>query len=131
MKIFNTSRPKWIDPAVFLSGEMQNLFEISYFTDKQGRLPLHWDDKLGDPTFKKISERNPQVHQMNSDDASYGFDLVDGSAGSVSSKSSRDSSDDINNFEMPPTRMNEESSEDDLNPTSPPKVSHPNLVRVS
>ncbi|KAA8572048.1 hypothetical protein EYC84_001974 [Monilinia fructicola] len=122
LKIFNTSRPKWIDPAVFLSGEMQNLFEISYFTDKQGRLPLHWDDKLGDPTFKKISERNPQVHQMNSDDASYGFDLVDGSAGSVSSKSSRDSSDDINNFEMPPTRMNEESSEDDLNPTSPPKA---------
>ncbi|QSZ33484.1 hypothetical protein DSL72_005052, partial [Monilinia vaccinii-corymbosi] len=119
---FNTRRPKWVDPAEFLSGELQNLFEISYFTDKQGRLPLHWDDKLADPTFKKISERNPQVQQLNGDDTSYGYDAVGSRAASVSSKSSRESNEDINNYDTAPTRMNEESSDDQLNQTSPRKA---------
>lgn len=81
---------------------------------------------LDSTAYPKISERNPQVQQMNGDDTSYDYDAINSRAGSVSSKSSRESSDGVNGFVPTQTRMNDESSdEEELNPTSPKRVSYP------
>ncbi|ESZ93218.1 hypothetical protein SBOR_6374 [Sclerotinia borealis F-4128] len=119
LKIFNTRRPKWLNPAVFLSGEMQNLFEVSYIAGPKGRMPTGWNVTFESGTYKKISERNPQVQQINGDDTSYGYDAIENRAGSVSSKSSKESSDDVGGLAPAPTRMNDESSDEDIDPTSP------------
>ncbi|APA05293.1 hypothetical protein sscle_01g000630 [Sclerotinia sclerotiorum 1980 UF-70] len=123
LKAFNTRRPRWVDPAEFLSGELQNLFEISYIADSHGGMPKAWGVNVETTTYPKISERNPQVHQMNGDDTSNEYDAIDSRAGSISSRSSKDSNDNVNGFVPAPTRMAEESSEeDDLNPISPPRA---------
>ncbi|KAJ8071870.1 hypothetical protein OCU04_002178 [Sclerotinia nivalis] len=120
LKAFNTRRPKWVDPAEFLSGELQNLFEISYIADPQGAMPKAWGVNIETTTYPKISERNPQVQQMNGDDTSNEYDAIDSRAGSISSRSSKESNDDVNGFAPAPTRMTEESSEeDDFNTISP------------
>lgn len=89
-------------------------------THTKGGIPTGWNDGFLD-SYKKISERNPQVQQVNGDDTSNGYEAADGRSGSVSSKSSGDSGD-INNSEPQVTRMAEESTDDDLDTVSPPKV---------
>ncbi|ATZ52048.1 Bcubp12 [Botrytis cinerea B05.10] len=121
LKVFNSRRPKWIDPAEFLAPELQNLFEISYIVDAKGGIPTAWAVNLDSTRYPKISERNPQVHQINEDDASNDYDAIDSTAGSISSKSSRESSDDTNGLAPSITRMTEdlESDDDALKPISP------------
>lgn len=125
LKVFNSRRPRWVDPAEFLSPELQNLFEISYIVDSKGGIPTAWAVNLDSTRYPKISERNPQVHQSNEDDTANDYDAVDSTSGSVSSKSSREGSDDPNGFAPSMTRMNEESTSDDdaLKPISPQRVS--------
>ncbi|KAM3155138.1 hypothetical protein ABEW05_004324 [Botrytis cinerea] len=121
LKVFNSRRPKWIDPAEFLAPELQNLFEISYIVDAKGGIPTAWAVNLDSTRYPKISERNPQVHQINEDDTSNDYDAIDSTAGSISSKSSRESSDDTNGLAPSITRMTEdlESDDDALKPISP------------
>lgn len=104
---------------------MQNLFEISYIVDAKGGIPTAWAVNLDSTRYPKISERNPQVHQINEDDPSNDYDAIDSTAGSISSKSSRESSDDTNGLAPSITRMTEdlESDDDALKPISPHRVS--------
>ncbi|KAI9639992.1 hypothetical protein NHQ30_011551 [Ciborinia camelliae] len=122
LKTFDTRRPKWVDPEAFLLPELQNIFDVCYVPGIKGHMPTGWNDHFDTDVYKRISERNPQVPQMNDDDTSYGYDAINSRAGSISSKSSREGSDDVNGFIPAPTRMNEESSDDDINLTSPARV---------
>ncbi|KAI1338019.1 hypothetical protein F5Y15DRAFT_407897 [Xylariaceae sp. FL0016] len=109
---FNRRRPAWVDPSSFLPGDLQNIFETSYFTDVSGVLPTGMNGAAEDREFPKLSSRAaPDSASEDNDNATNGTASNDDSS-SEAEDASRKSAD------LAPTRMNEESDDED---ESPPK----------
>jgi ubiquitin carboxyl-terminal hydrolase 4/11/15 len=108
---FNSRRPKWIDPEQFLPSEYNNLFELSYFTSKKEVVPTGWGVVDEEKLYPRLSSRIPVVQDAVEvdDEASSGF--VSKNPQGSDGESSEDDIGDIP--QLAPTRMNEESSDDD------------------
>jgi len=59
LKRFNTRRPKFVDPKQFLDPQLQNLFELCYFTESEYNIPCGWQS-VNDRTHPKLSSRLPR-----------------------------------------------------------------------
>lgn len=108
---FHSRRPKWIDPNEFLPSEYNNLFELSYFTSKKDVVPTGWGVVDEEKIYPRLSSRIPVVQDAVEVDG-------EGSAGFASNNlqgsDGESSEDDISDIpQLAPTRMNEESSDDD------------------
>ncbi|KAJ6446345.1 a-pheromone processing metallopeptidase Ste23 [Purpureocillium lavendulum] len=108
LKRFNTRRPKFINPDTFLDPELQNLFDLSYFrSDSDGTVPTGWSSVDNTRTLPKLTDRIPEPK-----------DIEDESPESVESTGSGNddsSNEDEGTVEPAPTRMAEESSDEDAN----------------
>ena len=114
---FPSGRPKWINPDHFLPSEFNDIFELSYFGNNKEVIPSGWSVVDEEKRFPRLSSRLPVVHEALEvdDEESNGF------ASNINQRSDGESSeDDISDIpQLAPTRMNEESSdEDDLAPNT-------------
>ncbi|KAF5978409.1 hypothetical protein FCOIX_5922 [Fusarium coicis] len=116
LKRFNKSRPRFIDPDSFLEPELQNLFDLCYFTDKaySGDVPTGWSNVDHHQLLPKLSDRIPQLPPDDDDTASRDDESSTPSNEDVSSN------DESIKAETTQTRMVEESSEEEA-PEAPRK----------
>ncbi|KFY73598.1 hypothetical protein V499_06329 [Pseudogymnoascus sp. VKM F-103] len=108
---FQSRRPKWIDPEQFLPSEYNNLFELSYFSSKKEVVPTGWGVVDEEKLYPRLSSRIPVVQDAVEvdDEASDGF-----ASNNPQRSDGESSEDDIGDIpQLAPTRMNEESSDDD------------------
>lgn len=108
---FHSRRPKWIDPDQFLPSEYNNLFELGYFTSKKEVVPTGWGVVDEEKLYPRLSSRIPVVQDAVEvgDEASHGF-----ASNNLQGSDGESSEDDIGDIpQLAPTRMNEESSDDD------------------
>jgi ubiquitin carboxyl-terminal hydrolase 4/11 len=110
---FRSRRPKWIDPNQFLPAEFNGLFELSYFGGNKELVPSGWNMVDEDKKFPLLSTRAPILRE-----AVEAVEVDDEQAHSFVSTSlqsdSESSEEDVEDIpQLAPTRMNEESSDDD------------------
>ncbi|KIL90912.1 hypothetical protein FAVG1_05607 [Fusarium avenaceum] len=110
LKRFNTNRPKYINPDSFLDPELQNLFELCYFTDKScsGHVPTGWSSVDHHQLLPKLSDRIPQSTPDDEDAASR-----DDESSTPSGNDDASSNDESTKVEITQTRMLDESSEEE------------------
>ncbi|ENH64585.1 Putative ubiquitin carboxyl-terminal hydrolase 12 [Fusarium oxysporum f. sp. cubense race 1] len=110
LKRFNKSRPKFIGPDSFLEPELQNLFDLCYFTDKaySGDVPTGWSNVDHHQLLPKLSDRIPQPSPEDDDTASRDDES------STPSNEDASSNDESIKAETTQTRMVEESSEEEV-----------------
>jgi ubiquitin carboxyl-terminal hydrolase 4/11/15 len=109
---------------VYLDPGFQNLFELSYFTSAKELLPVGWGSVDEDKDYPKLASRDPQfLRSMREDDHTQDdYTMPNGRAESeVSSDAEEDDAPQL----VEPTRMNEESSDEDE-----PAAPAPNISRV-
>jgi hypothetical protein len=121
---FRSHRPKWVDPNVYLDPGFQNLFELSYFTSAKELVPVGWGSVDEDKDYPKLSSRDPQVlHSMQEDGhAQDDYAMLNGR---TQSEGTSDAEEDDAPQLVAPTRMTEESSDEDE-----PAAPAPNISRV-
>ncbi|KAH8737684.1 hypothetical protein BGZ61DRAFT_525775 [Ilyonectria robusta] len=109
LKQFNTKRPKFIQRDGFLDPELQNLFELSYFTDNSdGTVPTGWSNVDHHRALPKVTDRIPEPATEEEDEPS------PESSNSTASTNEEDSTnDESSKTEENQTRMIDESSEED------------------
>lgn len=108
LRCFNKRRPKFVNPDGFLDPELQNMFDLSYFSNSTdaGTVPSGWNS-LDNKNFPKISDRIPEPSIEDGDEASP-------ESWSTTPSPNDESSNDESPRPEGPTRMNEEeSSEED------------------
>ncbi|KAF5676738.1 ubiquitin carboxyl-terminal hydrolase 12 [Fusarium heterosporum] len=110
LKRFNTARPKFVNPDSFLDPELQNLFELCYFTDKSysGHVPTGWSSVDHHHLLPKLSDRIPQPTTPDDEDVASRDD-----ESSTPSNEDASSNDESTKAETITTRMVDESSEED------------------
>lgn len=104
MKRFNQKRPAWVDRREFLDPSLQNLFDLSYFSEVDTFIPTGWQSVTEDGLLPRLSSRQPKVAASDVEMRSPG--PVDGSDESGSEESGRIPASMV-------TRMAEESSDED------------------
>jgi ubiquitin carboxyl-terminal hydrolase 4/11 len=113
-----------VDPNVYLPPGFQNLFELSYFTSAKELVPVGWGSVDEDKDYPKLSSRDPQaLHSMQEDEQAQ--DDYEMPNGRTQSEASSDVEEDDAPQLIGPTRMNEESSDEDE-----PAAPAPNISRV-
>jgi ubiquitin carboxyl-terminal hydrolase 4/11 len=113
-----------VDPNVYLPPGFQNLFELSYFTSAKELVPVGWGSVDEDKDYPKLSSRDLQaLHSMQEDDQPQ--DDYEMPNGRTQSEASSDVEEDDAPQLIGPTRMNEESSDEDE-----PAAPAPNISRV-
>ncbi|KAL3417342.1 ubiquitin carboxyl-terminal hydrolase [Phlyctema vagabunda] len=108
-RVFNGTRPKFLDPGSFLTPELQNAFDMSYYSGTKELIPLGWNSIDEDKVYPSLSSRSP---------ASPMDDSASNDRASTSSDDSTLISSTTSN-----TRMTEESSDED-------ELSRPNNVAL-
>lgn len=111
LKHFNTKRPAWVDPEKFLDPRMQNLFEMSYFSDQRnsdGAIATGWGSVEDHRQFPTIASRLPE-----SDTAADHDSPSNESWNNANGSDNESGSDDAPNNMPSQTRMADESSEED------------------
>lgn len=107
LKKFNTRRPKFVDPNQFLDPQLQNLFQLCYFTENEYNIPSGWHTVNEGVQYAKLSSRLPKPAasdvEMNSPTATW-----DGSEDSASDEIA----DSQPSTTAATTRMVDESSDD-------------------
>jgi ubiquitin carboxyl-terminal hydrolase 4/11/15 len=127
---FQSHRPKWVDPNVYLDPGFQNLFELSYFTSARELVPVGWGSVDEDKDYPRLSSRDPQVlHSMQEDDQAQDDYAMPN--GRTQSEASSDIEDDAPQLVAPPTRMNEESSDEDEPAAPAPSISRVSILLAS
>ena len=113
LKQFNKKRPAFVKPDAFLNPALQNLFELSYFySASDGAVPTGWG--LEQIKFMpKLADRMPQENDQGSP--------TEESCSSNASANEESSNEDNSKLDNPPTRMAEESSEEDAIPQVSPR----------
>ncbi len=112
-----------MDPNVYLDPGFQNLFELSYFTSAKELVPVGWGSVDEDKDYPKLSSRDPQVlYSMQDEQTQDDYAMPNGR---TQSEASSDAEEDDAPQLIEPTRMNEESSDED-GPAAPA----PNISRV-
>lgn len=113
LKKFNTKRPEWVDPAAFLDGQLQSLFEMSFFSERT-MIPTGWSTVGSAPEklFPRLDTRKPRPPTPTPSDE----DMPSPSgSGTASEESSTEETPDIaNSIDESQTRMVDESSDEDL-----------------
>ncbi|KAL1844377.1 hypothetical protein VTJ49DRAFT_56 [Mycothermus thermophilus] len=104
LKRFNQKRPAWVDRREFLDPSLQNLFDLSYFSEVDTFIPTGWQSVTEDGLLPRLSSRQPKVAASDVEMRSPG--PVDGSDESGSEESGRIPASMV-------TRMAEESSDED------------------
>ena len=99
-------RPAWINPEHFLPAQLQNLFEMGICTETSSPIPTGSNSVSEDRDYPKLSSRIP-VESPSSGDQ---FD--DATNGTASNDDSSSDEAPQQSTEMPLTRMNEESDEE-------------------
>jgi ubiquitin carboxyl-terminal hydrolase 4/11 len=108
LKKFNNRRPNFLAPGSFLEPELQNLFNLGYFSTSNELIPTGWNPVDEDKTYPTLSSRIPEPREMRHGSLD---SYEDGRTGSDS-----DEGDDFrrrSNGFSEQTRMNDESSEED------------------
>lgn len=110
LKRFNSKRPDFTNPDSFLNPQLQNLFELSYFTDNStGSVPTGWSTVDNNRSLPKLSDRIPEPSDDEKDTTSPNSDSSTMSGGD-------DDSNDDNKSDVAQTRMADESSEEETRP---------------
>jgi ubiquitin carboxyl-terminal hydrolase 4/11/15 len=60
LKKFNSTRPKWIDPRQFLHPNLQNMFDVSYFSEGNVSIPNGWSVVQDDNRLPRLITRQPK-----------------------------------------------------------------------
>jgi hypothetical protein len=103
----------------FCPPELQNLFDLGYFKGSKEMVPTGWQEVDEDKTYPTLASRNPQLQQATEED----FEMTNGHNGSEISDED-DNLDGTQNAYSTKTRMNDESSEDELSrPATTSRVS--------
>lgn len=119
LRHFNTQRPKFIQPGEFLDPELQGLFELSYFASQtDGPVPTGWANVDHNRTLPRLADRIPEPPSKEEDEPS---PESWNSTASGNEDSSNEDESPQPDAESAPTRMMDESSEEDA----------PHGVRVS
>jgi len=127
---FRSQRPKWVNPNVYLPPGFQNLFELSYFTSAKELVPVGWGSVDEDKDYPKLSSRDPQaLHSMQEDDQPQDdYAMPNG-------RTQSEASSDVEEYDAPqlvgPTRMNEESSDEDEPPALAPNISRVRILLLA
>lgn len=110
LKVFNHRRPGFVDPEAFIHPELNQLFDLAYFHENSdGSVPTGWQKLEGyNRTHPKVSDRIPESSTEDVDEAS------PESWNSTASGNEDSSDEDGSKDEPAATRMNDESSEDDM-----------------
>lgn len=118
LKRFNTTRPNFIKPDSILDPELEDLFELCYFTDKSyaGHVPTGWSHVDQHQALPKLADRIPQSAPDDEDAGSRDDDSSTPSANEDAS-----SNDESIKAEAPQTQMLDASSEEEVQET--PRVS--------
>lgn len=108
----NTTKPAWMDSKSFLPPELQNLFEMSIFTETSSPMPTGTNAVSEDRDYPKVSSRAPPPTESPSSEDQYD-EATNGTASNDES-----SSDEVprRSTERSMTRMNEESDEEGGSP---------------
>ncbi|KPM40634.1 hypothetical protein AK830_g5925 [Neonectria ditissima] len=110
LKNFNTKRPKFINPDRFLDPDLQNMFELSYFTDNSdGAVPTGWSNVDHHRTLPKVLDRVPEPSSEREDEHS-----PESSTSTTSGNDEDSTNDEGSKADMSQTRMLDESSEEDV-----------------
>ncbi|KAI0390532.1 hypothetical protein F5Y17DRAFT_55790 [Xylariaceae sp. FL0594] len=126
----NTTEPAWMDAKSFLPPELQNLFEMSIFTETSSPIPTGSNSAVEDRDYPKLSSRVPPPAESPSSEDHYD-QATNGTASNDES-----SSDELSrpSPERSITRMNEESDEEGGSPvksyTHRPKPGRPVKVNT-
>ncbi|GAP88489.2 putative ubiquitin specific peptidase 11 [Rosellinia necatrix] len=104
---FNTKRPPWIKPQTFLPPQFQNLFEMGICTETSSPIPTGNNSVSDDRDYPKLSSRIP-AEPLSEEDP---FDNATNGTASNDDSSSDEAP--RRSIEIPLTRMNEESDDDD------------------
>jgi ubiquitin carboxyl-terminal hydrolase 4/11/15 len=115
LRRFDTRRPALADPEIFLEPELQNLFELSYFANRDDVVPTGWQSFDNMKSLPKLTDRISDVNQEDDDDEDDdgGEDASPESWNSTNSGNEESSNEDISRGSTSQTRMMDESSEED------------------
>lgn len=104
LRKFPNRRPKFVDPKEFLDPQLQNLFELCYFTENENNIPSGWQTVQDSTQLPKLSSRLPRPVvsdvEMNSPTATWdgsedsGSDEIPDSQPSTTTRMVDESSDD-------------------------------------
>lgn len=109
LRTFNTRRPQWLDTTVALDDQLQNLFDLSYFSENSA-IPSGWSSIGSNPDklFPRLEVRKARPQSPSDED----MPSPSGS-GTGSEESSADETPDLAPTPEASTRMADESSEDE------------------
>lgn len=113
LRKFNSRRPDFINPEVYLEGELQNLFDLSFFKE-DALVPTGWHAiSSSDRLFPRLDTRRPRPPTPSDDD----MPSPSGS-GTATEESSAEEVDDVPDTGAQ-TRMVDEVSEEDSDTSLP------------
>ncbi|KAI1128511.1 hypothetical protein F5Y10DRAFT_173411 [Nemania abortiva] len=112
----NNKRPAWLSPKVFLPPSFQNMFDLGIWTETGSPIPTGNNTVPGDRDFPKLSSRIPAESPLSEDQ------LDNATNGTASNEDSDSDEAPRRSVEMPLTRMNDESDDEDNGP--PVKFAH-------
>ncbi|KAH8805658.1 ubiquitin carboxyl-terminal hydrolase-like protein [Xylogone sp. PMI_703] len=106
----NKRRPKFMAPGSYLEPEMQNMFELCYFSGQREMIPTGWTAVDETKTFPRLSSRNPVPPPPTAaeEELENDYDMTNGRATSETSDEDEKPAENLAN-----TRMTEESSEEE------------------
>lgn len=62
LKKFKSTRPKFVDPSVYLAPELQNLFQLKYFrSETDGAIPTGWSSVDHNRDMPSLTDRMPDL----------------------------------------------------------------------
>lgn len=113
LKKFNTKRPEWVDPAVFLEGRLQSLFDISFFAERS-MIPTGWNTvgQSHEKLYPRLDCRKPRPPTPTPSDED--MPSPSGSGTASDDSSSEETPDVANSVDESQTRMVDESSDEEL-----------------
>ncbi|XXH05045.1 3',5'-cyclic-nucleotide phosphodiesterase [Hypoxylon texense] len=107
--LFSQKKPTWVDPDQYLPAEIQNIFDLCFYSESGAWLPTGANSINDDKEYPRLSERLPPESPSSED-------ILDNvTNGTASNEDS--SSDDAHrrSIDQSITRMNQESEEEDNN----------------
>lgn len=109
------SRPRWINPDEQVPPELQQMFDLKFYRNSRELIPVGWQTVDEEKDFPFLSSRlaQPEYDDVETKPPAYG---------SINDNSESDISEEDEEIEAVNTRMNDESSEDEL---ALPRVSQP------
>lgn len=113
LRRFGNRRPKFLNTSTYLKPDLQNMFEMTYYTENNDLIPAGWSSMSDDKSYPNLADRDPRLQAE--------IRRAEERGRSRSSDDSAQGSDDDQPDIRGVTRMADESSDED----SEPKVSLP------